>query len=79
MVDGDELRELLDGVTITKFGGGTLLTATGCSAINGTKSNPNLQADILGDWREELICKQVMKKSLGSIPQQILQIEGYTH
>ncbi|KNY30347.1 dockerin type I domain-containing protein [Pseudobacteroides cellulosolvens] len=55
--DGDELRELLDGTTITKYGSGTLLSATGCTKINGTKSNPNLQADILGDWREELICK----------------------
>jgi len=62
--DGDELRELLDGVTITKFGGGTLFTATGCSPINGTKSNPNLQADILGDWREELICKTSDEKEL---------------
>jgi rhamnogalacturonan endolyase len=53
--DGDELRELLDGTTITKFGKGTLLSATGCSSNNGTKSTPCLQADILGDWREEVI------------------------
>jgi rhamnogalacturonan endolyase len=53
--DGDDLRELLDGTTISKYGGGTLLSAGGCLAINGTKSNPNLQADILGDWREEVI------------------------
>ena len=24
-------------------------------SINGTKANPCLQADILGDWREELV------------------------
>lgn len=53
--DGDDLRELLNGTTISKYGGGTLLSAGGCLAINGTKSNPNLQADILGDWREEVI------------------------
>jgi rhamnogalacturonan endolyase len=45
----------LDGTTITKFGKGTLLSATGCSSNNGTKSTPCLQADILGDWREEVI------------------------
>jgi rhamnogalacturonan endolyase len=53
--DGDELRELLDGTTITKHGKGTLLSASGCSSNNGTKSTPCLTADILGDWREEAI------------------------
>jgi len=55
MVDGDELRELLDGITISKYGVGTLFTATGCASNNGTKSTPCLQADLLGDWREEVI------------------------
>jgi rhamnogalacturonan endolyase len=53
--DGDELRELLNDVTITKYGGGTLLTASGCASNNGTKATPGLQADILGDWREEVV------------------------
>ncbi|QNU65479.1 carbohydrate-binding protein [Ruminiclostridium herbifermentans] len=53
--DGDELRELLDGTTISKYNAGTLLSATGCVSINGTKATPCLQADILGDWREEVI------------------------
>ncbi|MBN2612901.1 MAG: T9SS type A sorting domain-containing protein [Bacteroidales bacterium] len=53
--DGDDLRELLDGTSITKYNGGTLLSASGCASNNGTKSNPGLQADILGDWREEVI------------------------
>jgi len=53
--DGDELRELLDGITISKYGVGTLFTATGCASNNGTKSTPCLQADLLGDWREEVI------------------------
>jgi rhamnogalacturonan endolyase len=53
--DGDELRELLDGTSITKYGGGTLLSASGCASNNSTKSNPALTADILGDWREEAI------------------------
>ena len=53
--DGDLLRELLDGNKITKYGGGTLLTASGCSSINGTKSTPCLSADLFGDWREEVV------------------------
>lgn len=53
--DGDELRELLDGTTITKYGGGTLLRADGCAANNGTKATPCLQADLFGDWREEVV------------------------
>lgn len=53
--DGDELRELLDGTTISKYNGGTLLSASGCASNNGTKSTPCLQADMLGDWREEAI------------------------
>lgn len=53
--DGDELRELLYGTTIAKWGGGTLLLATGCSESNTTRRSPCLQADILGDWREEAI------------------------
>jgi len=56
---GDLSRELLDGNTITKWranGGSTaLLTATGYNSINGTKSNPVLQADLFGDFREEVI------------------------
>jgi rhamnogalacturonan endolyase len=58
--DGDELSELLDRDTISKWNWAdgsetTLLTAEGCSSNNGTKSTPALSADILGDWREEVI------------------------
>ncbi len=53
--DGDELRELLNGVSISKYGSGEILNADGCSSNNGTKSNPALTADIFGDWREEAI------------------------
>ncbi len=53
--DGDLLRELLNGNQINKYGGSRLLTADGCTSINGTKSNPCLQADLLGDWREEVV------------------------
>lgn len=53
--DGDLQDELLDGTSITKYGASTLLSATGCSSNNSTKSTPNLSADLLGDWREEVI------------------------
>jgi fibronectin-binding autotransporter adhesin len=53
--DGDDLRELLDATSIDKYNGDLLLFATGCLSNNGTKSTPCLQADILGDWREEVI------------------------
>ena len=58
--DADLTRELEDGVSITKWDpatqtANTLLTATGSSSNNGTKSNPVLSGDILGDWREEVI------------------------
>jgi hypothetical protein len=32
-----------------------ILTAEGTSSNNGTKGNPCLQADLFGDWREEVI------------------------
>lgn len=62
--DADELRELQDGARITKYGGGTLLNASGCSGNNGTKNTPALVADILGDWREELIVRESNNSAL---------------
>lgn len=58
--DGDLLRELLDGNRIDKWDPATettvnLLTAQGCIANNGTKATPCLQADLFGDWREEVV------------------------
>jgi autotransporter-associated beta strand protein len=58
--DGDPLRELLDGTTISKWdwtagAANPLLVAAGCSSNNGTKATPVLSADILGDWREEVV------------------------
>lgn len=58
--DGDPLRELLSGNQITKWNWEAeredrILTAEGCSANNGSKATPTLSADILGDWREEVI------------------------
>jgi rhamnogalacturonan endolyase len=60
--DGDLLRELLDGTTIDKWNPSTerldrLLTGSdvGAASNNSTKATPGLSADLLGDWREEVI------------------------
>lgn len=53
--DGDLEQEVLDRTMIDGYGKGRLLTAPGVSYINGTKGNPSLSADLLGDWREEVI------------------------
>ena len=60
--DGDLLRELLDRETISKYDWRqkTLTDVKHFDGIvfnNGTKSNPCLAADILGDWREEVIAR----------------------
>lgn len=55
--DGDLAREVSNGTTIDKFGGARLLTASGCSSNNGSKSTPSLSGDIIGDWREELMVR----------------------
>ncbi|MEY4489398.1 MAG: hypothetical protein RIQ79_1906, partial [Verrucomicrobiota bacterium] len=60
--DADPLRELLDGTTISKWvpasgNTTTLLSMSGVSSNNSTKSTPNLSGDILGDWREEVVMR----------------------
>lgn len=55
--DGDTSREILSSNYIDKYGKGRLFTAEGAQSNNGTKSTPGLSADILGDWREELILR----------------------
>jgi rhamnogalacturonan endolyase len=62
--DGDLTRELLDGNHIDKYRTGRIFTAEGCASNNGTKSTPALSADILGDWREELIERTTDNKEL---------------
>ena len=61
--DGDLLRELLDGGKISKYNWNT----HSCDVVkdlgdeisfnNGTKSNPCLSGDIVGDWREEVVVR----------------------
>ena len=61
--DGDLLDECLDGTSITKptpdFSKINELAQfsvySNAAACNGTKNTPNLQADLFGDWREEVI------------------------
>lgn len=58
--DADPLAELLDHVSISKWNWNTestdlLLKAERVVSNNGTKGNPCLSGDILGDWREEVI------------------------
>ena len=62
--DADESREVEDGATIKKFSGSTLLNASGCSGNNGTKNTPTLTADLLGDWREELVVRETNNSAL---------------
>jgi hypothetical protein len=62
--DADESRELEDGTTITKFGGGTLQTCAQCASNNGTKSTPTLTADLFGDWREEIVWRETDSSAL---------------
>ncbi len=57
--DGDLYDELSNGSSIYSWNGNSfsrIFSASGCTSINGTKANPAIQADLFGDWREELIC-----------------------
>jgi rhamnogalacturonan endolyase len=69
--DGDPLSEILNGVNISKWDYDSSRAVKifdardeGCASNNGTKANPCLSADILGDWREELICRTTDSKEL---------------
>jgi rhamnogalacturonan endolyase len=70
--DADLLRELEDGTTISDWNYTTRArsnydldpatsgtqTAPNAASNNGSKSTPSLSADILGDWREEVIWRR---------------------
>jgi rhamnogalacturonan endolyase len=69
--DGDDLSEILNGSTIGKWDWINSQTDTlvdgklyGCASNNGTKATPALVADILGDWREEVIWRTEDNKEL---------------
>ena len=66
--DGDLLRELLDRNQIGKWDWensrvASLLVAD-ATANNGSKAAPVLAADLLGDWREEVIWRTPDSKEL---------------
>lgn len=63
--DGDLMRETLDGTTISKWSPAsasltTVLNAAsyGAASNNSTKATPVLTADLLGDWREEVVLRK---------------------
>lgn len=58
--DGDLLRELLDRNRVTKYDWEEeicrpIMIFEGAQSINGTKANPCVQGDLVGDWREEVL------------------------
>jgi rhamnogalacturonan endolyase len=69
--DGDLLRELLNGVSVSKWNYESAIETNlfsaadfDCMPNNGSKSNPVLCADIFGDWREEIIARTRDNKEL---------------
>ena len=62
--DADEWRETENANSIAKAGGGTLLTCSQCSGNNSTKNTPTLTADLLGDWREEIVWRETAGANL---------------
>jgi len=70
--DGDLSRELLDGVKLDKWNPATksvtrIFTASSYGSANSnntTKANPGLQADLFGDWREEIVFRSDDKTKL---------------
>lgn len=54
--DGDLEQEVMERTMIDGYGKGRIFTAPyDVTYINGSKSNCSLSADLLGDWREEVI------------------------
>ncbi|PTN05920.1 T9SS type A sorting domain-containing protein [Mangrovibacterium marinum] len=67
--DGDVQKELRNGNTvdnITDGKGNRILTAYyyGASTIHSTKKDMNLVADIVGDWREEIVIRDAESTQL---------------
>lgn len=67
--DGDLLRELLDKNRVTKYDWEEdvcrpIMIFNGATSINGTKANPCLHGDMVGDWREEVLLRAEDDSSL---------------
>jgi hypothetical protein len=59
---GDGTTQIVSGSgdqtpTIQDWSRGTVATLDGTLTNNGTKGNPSLVADVLGDWREEVLVR----------------------
>jgi hypothetical protein len=57
--NADEIRSTLNGNSLP---GG--VDTSGTSSNNSTKSTPTLTADLLGDWREELVARETSSANL---------------
>ena len=66
--DGGLTRQLLDHETVTKYNPVTrsmdVVQRFDGQFNNGTKSNPCLSADFLGDWREEVVVRDAKSTEL---------------
>jgi hypothetical protein len=62
--DGDDSRELLDDNRITEIDGDELVVCGECDSSNGTKATPTLSGDLLGDYREEVIWREMDDSAL---------------
>lgn len=77
--DGDPLREIVDHDWDAATSQGTpvvakwdeeageqktILSDAGARSNNGTKGTPNLQADLFGDWREEIVWRSADSSEL---------------
>ena len=67
--DGQLSRDLMNSNRIDQWSvagnyGTRLLTADNTTSNNGTKSTPTLQADLFGDWREEVILRLTTNNAL---------------
>jgi len=70
--DGDILEESFDYVNgydtdgaVFKYGNSSpIFTTSGCATNNHTKGNPCIQADLFGDWREEIVLRTSDNKNL---------------
>ncbi|MFC7343629.1 rhamnogalacturonan lyase [Saccharopolyspora griseoalba] len=65
--DGDTTRELLDDTHVDEYapeGERRLQDFPGVASNNGTKATPALSADLLGDWREEVVYRTTDSSAL---------------
>jgi hypothetical protein len=66
---GDGTTQIIEGSgeavpTIKDRSRGTVATLDGTLTNNGTKGNPSLVADVLGDWREEVLVRTTDSSAL---------------